>query len=142
MAPIPKPAKGSGRSERQTRRQARKRVTDADDRNAKAAARASDLAIRFACFLRDGRKCRAFGTPLLFETDNLAKLAHNHHVVYRSAGGSDAAENRITLSPRAHALVHETLLTIEMNAFGSITFKLYKWAEDAVSQIHERTWIS
>jgi RNA-directed DNA polymerase len=31
---------------------------------------------------------------------------HNHHIVWRSKGGSDKAENRVLLHPNCHRQVH------------------------------------
>ena len=123
-----KPVDGSGRAERQTRRRARAIIKERTAKRLKAEARRQDRAVRFACFLRDGRQCRAFGTPLKFETDLLAVLAHNHHITYRSAGGSDESANRVTLSPFAHRLEHEGLLEIGGNADETLTFTRYEWA--------------
>jgi RNA-directed DNA polymerase len=38
---------------------------------------------------------------------------HNHHVVWRSLGGSDLQENRILLHPNFHAQVHNQPLTVK-----------------------------
>jgi RNA-directed DNA polymerase len=38
---------------------------------------------------------------------------HNHHIVWRSMGGSDAAENRVLLHPNCHRKVHSLMLTVE-----------------------------
>lgn len=38
---------------------------------------------------------------------------HNHHIVWRSLGGSDKAENRVLLHPNCHRLVHSQCLTVE-----------------------------
>ncbi|WP_083964365.1 HNH endonuclease [Shimazuella kribbensis] len=38
---------------------------------------------------------------------------HNHHMVWRSLGGSESQENRILLHPNCHDQVHNQQLTIE-----------------------------
>jgi RNA-directed DNA polymerase len=37
---------------------------------------------------------------------------HNHHIVWRSHGGSDSAENRVLLHPTCHRQVHSQGLTV------------------------------
>jgi RNA-directed DNA polymerase len=37
---------------------------------------------------------------------------HNHHIVWRSKGGSDSAENRVLLHPHCHEQVHDQGLTV------------------------------
>jgi len=37
---------------------------------------------------------------------------HNHHIVWRSHGGSDSAENRVLLHPNCHRQVHSHGLTV------------------------------
>lgn len=120
----PKPAEGSGRLRRYETRLARRRAAAKTEKDAKHAEYLRLKAIRFACYLRDHRRCRAFGTPLLFETDNLTKLAHSHHIIHKSAGGSDEAFNRATLSPRAHELHHAGQLTITGDGNGRLQFTL------------------
>jgi RNA-directed DNA polymerase len=38
---------------------------------------------------------------------------HNHHIVWRSKGGSDKAENRVLLHPNCHRLVHSQGIFVE-----------------------------
>lgn len=38
---------------------------------------------------------------------------HNHHLVWRSKGGSDKAENRVLLHPNCHRLVHSQAIFVE-----------------------------
>ncbi len=37
---------------------------------------------------------------------------HNHHIVWRTHGGSDKAENRVLLHPTCHTQVHSLGLTV------------------------------
>lgn len=83
---------------------------------AQRAARLDDAAIRLVCFTRDKGACRICGLALKFQTDNPLKLAHNHHIVYRSAGGSSAAENRITLCAMCHEDEHQHKIVISGTA--------------------------
>lgn len=107
LGPMWKPERGSSRITkslaRATRRQETKRETLIEKREAIEAEKAR----RIACFKRDGGRCRAFGVRLQLVTDNPFKLAHCHHKVYRSRGGSDELFNRLTLSPKAHDLIHK-----------------------------------
>lgn len=38
---------------------------------------------------------------------------HNHHIVWRTHGGADTAENRVLLHPTCHQQVHHLKLTVE-----------------------------
>jgi len=38
---------------------------------------------------------------------------HNHHIIWRSQGGSDKAENRVLLHPNCHRQVHSQHLSVE-----------------------------
>jgi RNA-directed DNA polymerase len=38
---------------------------------------------------------------------------HNHHIVWRSRGGTDSAENRVLLHPNCHRLIHSQDLSVE-----------------------------
>ena len=38
---------------------------------------------------------------------------HNHHIVQRSLGGSDQADNRVLLHPTCHRQVHSQRVTVE-----------------------------
>jgi len=137
---LAKPAPGSGRLERFLRRVKRRASVKQQKLTAAREARQVDRAVRYACFLRDRRCCRAYGTPLAFDTDNLFKLAHNHHLVFRSAGGSDGAENRITLSPQAHRLMHGGYLTAEGDGNGAVRFTEYAFVGTAREIVRE--WVS
>jgi RNA-directed DNA polymerase len=44
---------------------------------------------------------------------------HNHHIVWRTLGGSDAVENRVLLHPTCHSQVHSQRLTVGKAAFDS-----------------------
>ena len=44
---------------------------------------------------------------------------HNHHLVWRTLGGSDAVANRVLLHPHCHRQVHSQRLHVEKPAFGN-----------------------
>lgn len=128
--PITKPAPGSSRLQRQVRKLAAKGAIEKSITAVKAEDSRADREIRFHCYLRDKRKCRAFGTLLLFDTENLKKKAQNHHIQFLSAGGSNAPSNRITLGPKAHQMIHNGELDCDGNADEAVTFRSYTWNTD------------
>ena len=133
-----KPAPGTARLARQVRKLKAKGAVEQSIGAVAAEAARADRAIRFHCFLRDHRRCRAFGMLLKFETDNLQKKAEHHHIILVSAGGSDAPSNRLTLSLKAHRLRHEELLDIEGNADEVVTFTEYTWNTDGSRKLLRR----
>lgn len=138
---LQKPALGTARLNRQVRKLKAKGAVEKSIKAVEAEAARADRAIRFHCFLRDHRRCRAFGTVLKFDTDNLSKRAENHHLVPKSAGGRDDASNRCTLGVKAHRMRHEGLLDIEGNADAVLTFTEYTWNTDG-SRTFLRRWES
>jgi len=136
-----KPAPGAARLKRQTDKLKDKGAIEKSITAVEAEARRADREIRFFCFLRDHRKCRAFGILLKFDTDNLKKKSENHHIVLKSAGGSDDPENRITLSPKAHQMRHAETLDVEGNGNGTVTFTEYEFNTDG-SRRFIRSWES
>lgn len=70
-------------------------------------------AIGNAIFKRDRGKCRACFMPLHQRADiNPTRRAQAHHIVYRSAGGSDATANLITLCAVCHHWEHQHKIAI------------------------------
>jgi 5-methylcytosine-specific restriction endonuclease McrA len=55
---------------------------------------------------RDGRRCRACGRRSDPDGTGLLERGHRHHIVYRSAGGSDEPSNRVTLCAGCHDAEH------------------------------------
>lgn len=124
--------------DRQMRKHAAKTARQSNKRKATRVKWGEEAAIRKACYIRDGGKCRATGVDLRLITDNPAKLAHCHHIVFRSAGGSDQMHNRITLSPIVHEQIHRHEVDCDGDGNGAVTFTV----RDCVSgQIRER-WTS
>lgn len=80
---------------------------------------------------RDRRQCRACGRHSDPDRLGLTTRAHRHHLVYRSAGGSDEAFNRVTLCAGCHADEHTNRLRIDGNPDVALTF----WRRDA-----DRVW--
>ncbi len=120
-APLTKPAPGSGRVERKARKVEALRESTRDTRALKHAARRIEQDIRREVYDRDNARCRACGEALTFGGD-LTEAMHAHHLVMRSAGGSDLAENRVALDWECHLLAHEHRLRIEGEPNGTLTF--------------------
>jgi len=57
------------------------------------------------CFVRDGWKCRNCGSR---------NDLHQHHIEYRSHGGSDELDNLVTLCWKCHRAVHDGKLKVEL----------------------------
>lgn len=70
---------------------------------------------------RDDRACRACGKKANADAVGLLR-GHRHHVVYRSAGGSDDSSNLCTLCAEHHNDEHLHRLRIEGNADEKLTF--------------------
>lgn len=117
--PILKPSALDRQIEKYKRRMAKAKDKRAEERREREAW----SVVRKAAFVRDRGRCRAFGTPLSLVTANPELLAHAHHVVFRSAGGSDDLSNVCTLSPRAHEMVHRHMLDVEGDANATLTFR-------------------
>lgn len=124
-----KPAPGSAKLARQVRKLKAKGAVEKSIAEVEREKNRADREIRFHCFLRDHRRCRAFGTVLKFDGDEEGKkTAWNHHIVFLSAGGTDDTSNRLTISWAAHKLIHDGLLEIiePANANQTVRFKLYE----------------
>lgn len=135
----PKPEKGSSRTLLKHARAEVRRETKRETLLLKREEIEAEKQRRIECFKRDHGRCRAFGTRLQLVTDNVFKLAHCHHIVFRSHGGSDELFNRCILSPKAHDLLHkEGRLKIEgADAWKELTFTLL----DSKGRI-ERVWVN
>ena len=80
--------------------------------------------IRLEVFRRDRWVCRACFRRMLWQHDDPRRVGHAHHVVYRSAGGSDQPSNLVTLCAACHEQEHQHLLTIEGRPDATLTFTL------------------
>lgn len=122
VTPMWKPLPGSGRLERRNRkRELAVAVTKAEKR-AELQAAEDWRERRLEVYTRDHGTDRSFGIALIFEGDSLTTRAQIHHILYRSHGGSDDMSNLVTLSQKAHQMIHDGELTVEGDANGTLTF--------------------
>jgi 5-methylcytosine-specific restriction endonuclease McrA len=94
--------------------------------------------IRAKVFQRDGGRDRAFGMPVAFSSPDPHRLAHVHHIIPRSAGGSDDLSNLILLSLPSHELVHR-VGTLDTKGDGNalVTFTLKNLETGKVIRVWE-----
>jgi hypothetical protein len=129
LAPNFKPAPGSGKRERYTRKLSARAEQARADRAAKHAERKAALKRRHDVFVRDGGRCRALGVQVFLVAADPRVVGHVHHIKFKSAGGTDDLENLILLSPAAHDLVHQHLLDIERMPNGMVSFTRYRFTD-------------
>ena len=103
---------------KQARRLTRQKAKRSDDR----ADYEKWRAVREFVYRRDLGRSRASGERLYLSHSNLFLVAHCHHITYRSAGGQDASENLVTLTPVEHIAEHDGLLDIHGNPNISLRF--------------------
>lgn len=84
-------------------------------REKEAAEEAAWRAVCKAVDLRDGKQCRCCDKRSDPEATGLLKRGHRHHLVYRSAGGTDTTDNLCTLCADCHSDEHHNKLRIEGN---------------------------
>lgn len=98
-----------------------------------------ERAIYRAVYLRDGYRCRACKAAVSPGALDLARRAHHHHVIFRSAGGPTTMANVMTSCAECHFQRHDYTLSIRGNADvkGGLTFE--RVSEDG-SRV--RTWTS
>ncbi len=120
----------------------KKQATKAEVSKARAKSDKADkarlAAIREACWQRDKAQCRACGRQVELYDLNALNMGHAHHLIYRSALGSDELQNRCWLCPRCHEAEHRALLQITGDPDAVLTFKEY----DATSGKLLKTWES
>ena len=68
---------------------------------------------------RDGRRCRCCGRRSDPEATGLLEKGHRHHIVYRSAQGSDEPFNKITLCAFCHDDEHHDRLRFSADGLGA-----------------------
>lgn len=78
-------------------------------------------AIGRAVWTRDGGMCRVCSRHVRREHVYPTMAAQCHHIVYRSAGGSDEFSNLVTLCGQCHADEHEHRISITGSGNGVIT---------------------
>lgn len=96
------------------------RVDEAREKEA-----AEEAVWRFVCKLvdqRDGKACRCCDKRSDPEATGLLKRGHRHHLVYRSAGGTDTTDNLVTLCADCHNDEHKNRLRIEGNPDVALIF--------------------
>ena len=71
---------------------------------------------------RDKRKCRACLNQADPSALDMLKRGHHHHIVFRSAGGTDESSNLMLACARCHAAIHAHRLTVTGNADEQLTF--------------------
>lgn len=120
----PKPVKHASRVAAQARQVLKRLAKAVTTRRKKLADYQADKAIRFACWERDKGRCRACGVTVPFQHPSLIVASHNHHIQYRSAGGSDESFNRVTLDWACHSAEHDGLLSMSGDANGMLLFTL------------------
>lgn len=95
-------------------------------RETKAARRtAAEAAWRAVCKAvdaRDGRQCRCCDKRSDPDATGLLERGHRHHIVYRSAGGSDLPDNLVTLCASCHEDEHRSRLMVEGNPDERLVF--------------------
>jgi 5-methylcytosine-specific restriction endonuclease McrA len=99
----------------------------------KADADAAWLAVCRAVDARDGKQCRCCDKRSDPEATGLLKRGHRHHIVYRSAGGTDTTENLVTLCAMCHNDEHKHRLMVVGNADVALTF--HRQAADGLRYI-------
>jgi 5-methylcytosine-specific restriction endonuclease McrA len=131
-----KPAKGTDLVERHAARAFRKNEAKKRAHRERMLAYQTEQARRMAVFHRDKGRCRVCGRDTVL-TGNLFALAHCHHIVYRSAGGSDEAENRCILCYECHADEHAHRIDIQGN--GNETLEIVVFGPDRQVAAYEES---
>jgi 5-methylcytosine-specific restriction endonuclease McrA len=84
--------------------------------------RVAEDAVREVVYKRDKGQCRCCGRALKLHGISLLDVMHAHHVIYRSAGGSDHQDNRLSLCAWCHEAEHHALLMIAGEPKKIVTF--------------------
>lgn len=79
---------------------------------------------------RDGKQCRCCDRRSDPERTGLLERGHRHHIVYRSAGGTDTTDNLVTLCSGCHDDEHRNKLQIDGNPDVALLF--YRKGEDGI----------
>ncbi len=113
------------RHERIRQHEAKKLVKRVEKRKAERERIALDQKYRTEAYWRDHGMCRATGKWLPLHDSNITKVAHSHHVIFRSRGPElpDSASRRITVSFSIHEMIHALhCLTVEGDPDTCVTF--------------------
>lgn len=68
--------------------------------------------VRVACFNRDKGRCRVCDRRLKLHSRDPFEVQNTHHLRYKSAGGSDAMTNLLSLCIRCHSAEHQHTLSL------------------------------
>lgn len=79
---------------------------------------------------RDGRMCRCCDKRSDPDATGLLTRGHRHHLVYRSAGGTDTTDNLVTLCADCHNAEHKNRLRIDGNPDVALLF--FRPGEDGI----------
>lgn len=80
---------------------------------------------RAQAYERDGGRCRATGVWLPLHHPSLMKVAHSHHVIWKSQapGMPDGPHRRITICFKVHEMIHALkCLDVEGDPDHTVTF--------------------
>jgi 5-methylcytosine-specific restriction endonuclease McrA len=113
---------------RQDAKAAKRKAKSAAQRKAKEAKRQAWIKLRMLVHERDKGMCRCCFKPVKFASGDWEQ-AHPHHVVYRSAGGTDDTANVVTLCMLCHNMEHGHVLEISGNADALLSFVRYKFTD-------------
>jgi 5-methylcytosine-specific restriction endonuclease McrA len=128
MLPQFKESPAIAKLKRQDDKAAKRKAKTAAKRKAKEAERQAWLRMRMRIYERDKGCCRCCQKPVKFTSGDWDQ-ASTHHIVYRSAGGSDETSNLVTICMRDHQAEHGHLLSIEGNADGLLSFVRYRFTD-------------
>jgi hypothetical protein len=136
-----KPAKGTAKLEQFDRKEERRiEKAKAADALRRAAAKDWDLVKRHV-YERDLGQCRVCRVALHFKTSNPYHQFHPHHIVYRSAGGTDQPENVCVVCVICHRAEHDHRISITGNANEALTISSFTFKPDGSRELI-RTWHS
>lgn len=117
---IAKPSK----FERDVAKWTRQRAKDKQKRQAERLARVEWQLTCNAIYRRDGGCCRVCGRSVKRVSADPSVRAETHHIVYRSAGGSDDESNLILCCGECHFLEHQHRIEITGNGDGVVRIRV------------------
>jgi len=109
------------RLDRAYRQRAKQSAKRAQKRHKERMLRYADSLVREIVYKRDGGLCRACGRKVKLH-GHLLDVMHAHHVIYRSAQGSDAPSNRLSTCASCHEAEHHGLLWMKGQPNSVMTF--------------------
>jgi predicted restriction endonuclease len=109
---FPKPLAGSGRLERRKRKALAKRKLEPETHEAQLERVQFWRILRECVYVRDKGRCRACQQVLDINGGLARDAMHAHHLIHKSAGGTDTLENICALCSTCHRWHHDGKLTI------------------------------